>query len=84
MLLGFTLLLLMAGDPASRPIEPPQVKLSCREEIWSRLLLSRRRLCLTEPEWADHDRKNDEAHRRSVYELMGNTDCLNGGMCTSD
>ncbi len=85
MLTGLTLLLFLAVDPVAAPVaEPPRVRLTCREETFPLALFSRRRLCLTEPEWTDRDRRNDEAHRRSVYELMGNTDCLNGGMCTSD
>ncbi len=78
------LLLMLAipqgGDMSA--IEAPTGPLICRyESVVSRLLV-RRKLCLTAADWAERDRYASEAARRSLYELMGNTACLDGGLCT--
>jgi hypothetical protein len=81
MLLGLSMLLFLAGEPAAAT-EPPKVRLICRDEAGVSALLPRRRLCLTQEEWDQRARREQEASRRSIYELMGNTACLNGGICT--
>lgn len=82
MLIGASLLLFLAADDRSAAVPEPKVRLICQDEIGP--LLSRRRLCLTQAEWEERARRQDEAARRSIYELMGNTACLKGGLCTSD
>lgn len=85
MLAGLTMLLLAAGEPTTLTVaDPAKVRLTCREEVLPLALLSRRRLCLTDEQWEERSRRDQEAARRSVYELMGDTSCMNGGICTSD
>jgi hypothetical protein len=76
------LLLMLASAEALSLPEPPKGPLVCRYETVVSRLVSRRKLCLTEAEWAERDRMNSEASRRSIYELMGNTACMEGGLCT--
>jgi hypothetical protein len=75
------LLLASGQDFDVPPIAPP--RLVCRYETPISRLVSRRKLCLTEEQWLERDRVESEASRRSIYELMGNTACANGGICTS-
>jgi hypothetical protein len=82
---GPLLAMLLAGAQGgdSTTIEQPAGPLVCRHESVVSRLLIRRKLCITAAEWAERDRKTNEASRRSIYELMGNTDCLNGGICSA-
>lgn len=64
--------------------EPPKERLVCRYDIPINPLFLRRKMCLTPTEWAKRDSQGEEASRKSIYELMGNTACLNGGLCASD
>lgn len=80
-LLGMMLAGAQGSDTAA--IEQPKGPLICRPESVVSRLLVRRKLCITADEWAERDRKTNEASRRSIYELMGNTDCLNGGICSA-
>ncbi len=73
-------LLLVQGVPTG--LEPPKEPLVCRYESVVSRWLTQRKLCLTPTEWARRDRMEKEAARRSIYDLMGNTDCLAGGLCT--
>lgn len=74
--------LLLLASEAPTGLEPPKEPLVCRYESVVSRLLTRRKLCLTPTEWAKRDRLEQEAARRSIYDLMGNTDCLAGGLCT--
>lgn len=80
MLVAAILLLAAEGDPAWP--EPPSGPLICRYETFVSRVISHRKLCLTEAEWDKRDRQKSEASRRSLYELMGNTACTDGGLCT--
>lgn len=74
-------LLLASGQGSEAPqVAPP--RLVCRYEGPISRLVSRRKLCLTEEQWVERDRIENEASRRSIYELMGNTACVHGGICT--
>lgn len=85
MLVTVTLLLMSGqGLEAAAAPEPPKEPLVCRFERPAGLFGSRRKMCLTPSEWEAWDRRSEEASRKSIYELMGNTACLNGGLCTSD
>ncbi len=80
MSIAAALFLFLAAEPTG--LEPPKEPLVCRYETVVSRLLTRRKLCLTPTEWAKRDRAEGEAARRSIYDLMGNTDCLAGGLCT--
>jgi len=73
-------LLLASGQGPEVDAAP---RLQCRFETPISRLVSRRKLCLTDEQWLERDRIESEASRRSIYELMGNTACVNGGICTS-
>jgi hypothetical protein len=77
-------LMLVQAGAAEPPIEPPKEPLVCRYDSFVSRLVTRRKMCLTPTEWEQRARQETEAARRSVYELMGNTACLEGGMCTSE
>jgi hypothetical protein len=79
------MLLLLASAPgAAVPtgLEPPREPLVCRYESVVSRMIARRKLCLTPSEWAKRDQAEGEAARRSIYQLMGSTACLDGGLCT--
>ena len=68
----------LAGAP-----QPP-ARLVCRYETPVNPLFYRRKMCLTQAEWDYRDRAGEAASRKRIYEIMGNTACLSGGLCTSD
>lgn len=76
------LIALLLGQGVPTGLEPPKEPLVCSYESVVSRWLTRRKLCLTPTEWARRDRMEQEAARRSIYDLMGNTDCLAGGLCT--
>lgn len=76
--------LFLLSARAETGIEPPAGALICRYETFVSRLVTRRKLCLTEAEWQKRAAENSEASRRSLFELMGNTACINGGICTDD
>ena len=80
------LLLLLAAAQGGKvtAVEPPAEPLVCRYETFISRLIARRKLCLTDTEWQARASENSEASRRSLFELMGNTACGDGGICTSD
>lgn len=83
-MIGALLLMLAGAEPievAAVP-EPARAQLVCRHETFISRLILRRKMCLTEAEWFERDRNEGEASRRSIYELMGNTACQDGGICT--
>lgn len=84
MAIGAVLLMLAAAqwNESASSAEPLREPLVCRYESVVSRLMSRRKLCLTAAEWAERDRNASEAARRSIYEPMGNTACLDGGLCT--
>ena len=84
MAIGAVLLMLAAAQwsELAAPAEPPREPLVCRYESVVSRLIARRKLCLPTSEWDKRSRENDEAARRSLYELMGNTACIDGGLCT--
>lgn len=73
--------MMASADGLALP-EPPKGPLVCRYETVVSRLVSRRKLCLTEAEWEKRDHDKSEASRKSLYELMGNTACAEGGLCT--
>jgi hypothetical protein len=76
------LFLLLASGQAVETMPTAAPRLVCRYEGPISRLVSRRKLCLTEEQWSERDRVQNEASRRSIYELMGNTACVHGGICT--
>ena len=84
MAVGPILLMLAAAQwsESAAPAEPPKEPLVCRYESVVSRLMTRRKLCLPASDWEKRARENDEAARRSLYELMGNTACIDGGLCT--
>lgn len=86
MVVGVLFLMLASanGDEVLAVPEAPNGPLVCRYETFVSRLILRRKMCLTQAEWQKRESENSEAARKSVYEVMGNTDCSNGGICTQD
>ncbi len=83
--MGFVLMLAAPqwSDQATA-LEPPREILVCRFESVVSRLMARRKLCLPASDWDKRDREHSEAARRSLFEVMGNTACTDGGICTDE
>lgn len=83
-MIGYSILML-AGAQAIEPVsasQPPAEPLICRYDAPINTFISGRRMCLTAAEWEKRARHNNEAARKMLYDYMGNTNCLDNGICT--
>ena len=79
-----SMLLMLAGLQAAgpdTPPDPPREKLICRYDPPIALFFSGRRMCLTAAEWEQRAKEGEAASHMMLREYLGNTECLNGGVC---